>query len=112
MSQVIRLLQELQKGKSLAKADEKMSELINAIRSVGKKGSVTIKLSVRSLNEGSVHVEATVSASIPEVEFPPSIFFTTEENGLSRKDPNQEELKLTIERGGLAQEVKPQTATA
>lgn len=111
MSQTISLLQQLQRGKVLEESDNRLAELIHAIRDHGKSGKLTLEFEFRSLSSGTVSISGRVKCTAPSETQPPSIFFTTELDGLSRNNPEQVEMDLKAVEGGKT-EIHHSTASA
>ena len=57
-------------GAVAEKADDLLMELVNAVREMGRKGSVTVVLEVRPYKGNSLNVEvaASVTAKLPQPE--------------------------------------------
>jgi hypothetical protein len=111
MSQLTKILSEISKGKVLSEADERLGQLIAAIREHGGAGSLQLTLKIRSISGATVQVEGASAVKMPPIIQTPSIFFTTEENTLSRNNPDQAELFRTIP-GGAPEEEKTNAAHA
>lgn len=107
MSQLTKILSEIGKGKVLSEADERLGQLIAAIREHGGAGSLQLTLKIRSLSGATVQVEGASAIKLPPIIQPVSIFFTTEENTLSRNNPDQAELFRTIP-GGVEETKEPE----
>ncbi|SRR5258707_6634401 len=103
MSQLTKILSEISKGKVLAEADERFGQLIAAIREHGGAGTLQLNLKIRSISGETVQVEGASLVKLPPIIQPPSIFFTTEENTLSRNNPDQAELNFRAIPGGAEQ---------
>lgn len=72
------------------KASQLLRDAVEAVKLTGKKGEVTVKLTISPMkgNNAVVALDAQASASIPE-EKQSSIWFTDTEGRLHRNDPNQ-----------------------
>jgi hypothetical protein len=81
-------------GAVAGKADVLLMELVNAVREMGRKGSVTVVLEVRPYKGNSLNVEvaASVTAKLPQPEAPAGLFFVTEDGALTRDDPRYDRL--------------------
>jgi hypothetical protein len=94
----ISMLLEMRSGKVAADISEKLNELVDAIRDVGKGGSITVKLDIKpkriDMHEGvkDVEVDYKVALSKPERHRGSSIFYLTNEGALTRTDPAQTEM--------------------
>ena len=98
-----RMLHEIRNGDAVNEASMKLQKLISAVRDTGRGGKITVSLEIepaaRGVQEGGVsqifmHDEITVK--IPEKPKKAAFFFTTEDGGLTRKDPNQIEMDLKV----------------
>lgn len=87
-------LKEIRGGETLAELHHAINALVGAVRSVGKTGTLTLKLNV-ALAQGStatvvVTDDLTVKEPKPDREI--TILFADEANRLSRRDPRQPKL--------------------
>jgi NAD(P)H-hydrate repair Nnr-like enzyme with NAD(P)H-hydrate epimerase domain len=94
----------LNRGKTVIDASRELQEVINAIISTNKKGSITIKLDISpsGWKEGTgranqVDIDPEITSKIPRHNQGKSIFFVTDDNKLTRDDPEQEALFNTGE---------------
>ena len=94
----LRVLGDLRGGLVATDAGQKMEEVINAIRSAGTGGEVTIKLKFKPV--GSQNKEIHVSAQVthkkpnnPDIE-ERTTFFADDKGQLHRDDPAQSKLPL------------------
>jgi hypothetical protein len=60
----------------------------------GKAGKLTLSLAIKPAAKRSdmVLIAASIGKKLPEPDRPESLFYATEDGGLSRHDPNQPEL--------------------
>lgn len=112
MSQLTKVLSDIARGKVLGEADDRLAQLISAIREHGGAGSLQITLKIRAISDGTVQVEGASAVKLPTFVQPASIFFTTEENTLSRSNPSQGELPLRAIEGGAPVNNQKAEATA
>lgn len=76
---------------------EKMAELVKAVRDTGKKGEITLKITVAMMatgNEDMVKLSPVVSAKIPELDSPVTIMYSTADGDLLREDPDKRQTEL------------------
>jgi len=85
------ILPVLSKGEVLATINQKLGDVVGAAKATQKKGSVTVTITVDP-SGGQATVGAEVKSKVPEHTIPSSIFFTTDNGGLLRRNPNQPEL--------------------
>lgn len=79
-----------------SKLNERLADLVHAVTDTGKKGTLTLTLTVAPF-EGSTDtlvVSDRVRTQRPEIETKPSILFPTPDGGLTKQDPTQPELEL------------------
>ena len=100
----ISVLGQLGRRALVGELDENLAELVRQVRSAGKAGTLTLKLTVKPRNGDVTEVDITeaVTLSAPQPARKPSIFFTSEEGTLSRTDPNQADLPFEAHDGGKA----------
>lgn len=97
-------LREQRRGGLHDEVTRKLHELVCAVMDHRKAGSLTIKITIKPGDRSAEHVEVAdqVTLNAPEADRPSSIFFTTPEGNLSRRDPRQGDLEehLRAMRGG------------
>lgn len=100
------MLMDMRSGKVAVEVSQKLNRLIRAIMETGKPGklSLTLAITPKELNmqRGVSQVEVSHKCSIvePEMSIGPSLFYTTHDAGLSRKDPDQMEMDYEEVRNG------------
>lgn len=85
------------KGSVNDEATEKLADLVKAVRTTGKKGSLTLKIEVSMLDKASedaMRLVGSVTAKLPELENPSTVMFSTHDGDLLRDDPEQMALNL------------------
>lgn len=94
------------KGALLHELSAKLAEVVQSVRDTGKKGSLTLVLSVErvSESEGTVLLVDDVKAKIPQAPRPTSMFFVADDGTLTRTNPRQYEMELKAVEGGQAPE--------
>jgi hypothetical protein len=112
MSNLALVIAEVSQGKIKREAEDFLQKLVQAIDKHGGSGHITIKLTVKKLNEGSVQVTGDVNAKMPKPILLPSIFFATEDFALVRTDPRQAELPIRMMEGGKPEPQTQQQAGA
>jgi len=75
-------------------AGAKFSELINAVASHQKAGTLTLKIAVKPSTAGAMAVKADVSITKPKGLPPESLLWATPEGNLIGEDPRQTKLDL------------------
>lgn len=86
----VRTIAAMERGDLLPALDEELSELVGAIKKVGKAGTLTLTIGIKPEGSGElVTTAAKVSVKAPKEARQPTLFFTTDGDGLSRHDPRQ-----------------------
>lgn len=75
-------------------AGSKFSELINAVASHQKAGTLTLKIAIKPSTAGAIAVKADVSITKPKGLPPESLLWATPEGNLIGEDPRQTKLDL------------------
>lgn len=87
----------LNKGATVAELNEKLSEVVAAVRATAKAGSITLTLKLTPGSKGNadmVFIEPDIKTRIPTEPKGSTLFFTTEDNKLSRYNDKQRELEF------------------
>lgn len=88
----LEFLQSFRRGELLAEADELLSELMEAIGKTGQKGEITLKLPFKPNDAGQIECVPVFSVKKPRRPMSTGIYFVSDENGLTRRDPAQNDL--------------------
>lgn len=91
-------------------AGEIFSDLIKAICTNNKAGTLTLKVDVKPSTAGALAVKATVSVKKPKGLPPESLLWPTPEGNLAADDPRQTKLDLKPVAAEPARELKTVTA--
>jgi len=94
---IMETLREIRHGAMLDEAAEKLSEVVRRVFESGKAAQFRITLIVKPASRGSVRtviLEDQISMKMPEPDREVTIFFPTQDGGLSRSDPAQLPLGL------------------
>jgi len=91
------LLHDLKRGKVLRELNEALPSCVQAVRKFGKPGVLTLTLKIAPA-KGSDATQVTVTAAT-QVKAPTAIphsgiYFTTEEGGVQKNDPDQSEMQF------------------
>lgn len=92
----VEFLQEQRKGALHHELSDALQTVINAVRETGKKGRVTITVSVSPSAKGTgmVIVSDDVRVVAPAGDRGASLYYVDTDGNLSRNDPNQQNLPL------------------
>lgn len=84
-------LQKHRSGGLLAEASAKLAELTAAVHATGKRGRMTIEISVVPASAGDqcITLHDNVTTRLPKKPAPASLWFTTPEGELLKENPNQ-----------------------
>lgn len=91
-------LREQAKGATHEELSEAMHELVNAVVETGKKGTLTLQITVDHVKKAEAHVLQVTDRVVlkaPEHDRQVSVFFSNDGN-LQRKDPTAPELGLGL----------------
>lgn len=89
---LLETLMEIRQGDLLEELGEKLGELVGAVRATGKMGEIKLSLKVKPAAKGVLALIDDLKVKLPEVAREATIFYPTEDNGLSRFDPEQMKL--------------------
>lgn len=86
-------LREVRGGAVLDELAEKLQEVVNAVVSTGKAGSLTLKLHIAPAKaDGAMVLKDEITANVPKIESSGTLLFVTPEGNLQRKHPKQDDL--------------------
>ncbi len=87
---------ELSGGRTHTELSEQLHDLIAAVRDTGKKGSLTLTITVsrmKNASENTLTVTDDVKAKLPAHDRNVSVFYADADGNLTRRDPNQLEFE-------------------
>ena len=98
MSLFNKTVAEMANGKTLAELDAALQQVTLAVRATGKKGKLTLEIEMKPFEAESdmVTLKDNIKVSLPTVDRPRAILYTTDDGTLQRHDPKQPELKLEV----------------
>lgn len=88
------ILKMLSGGSVDGEAGEKMAELVSAVDSTGKGGTLTIKITVKKTSKYAMSVLADIKMTKPQDAPDSTLMFPTPEGNLLLNDPRQQSLEL------------------
>ena len=111
-NQFLATLQKHRSGGMLADASQKLAELTAAVHATGKRGKLTIQLSVvpASAGESCITLHDVIEAKIPRQPAPASLWFTTSDGELLKENPAQAEMGPVVV--GAESQNRPANAVA
>ena len=92
----LQMLKELHNGAFDADAAAKLKEVVGAVRATGKTGKLTLTITVKPATKGDSNALVlgdAMKVTLPQLSAGETVFFATNEDALSRRDPRQPELK-------------------
>ena len=93
----VAVLNQLHRGSAVADASDALAEVVRAVRENGKKGKLSLTITVVPLSKGdAVDLVCEVTTKTPKPNKGSSLFFVADDGTLLRNDPRQGELKLTV----------------
>lgn len=96
-TQFSKTLSQLNRGELDDELTDVISEVIKAVRSTRKQGSVTLNLKISMLNtrtENQIKITPAISCKVPELDREESIVFSTADGDVLFDDPNQIKIDL------------------
>ena len=78
-------------------ASDKLAELVAAVDTTGKSGSIDLKVKVKKATRGgAMHITGTIKLNKPAEEPMEAMLFSTPEGNLVADDPHQQKLDLKV----------------
>ncbi len=93
MSHFLAAIGQVDGGAAVEVANEQLTEVLEAVRRTGKKGSVSVELVIVP-NGAGFAVTTKVRAKAPDVDFGKSFFYTDADGRLTRTPPREESANL------------------
>jgi hypothetical protein len=90
------------RGSAEHEASVAINEVVAAIRETKRKGKVTLEVAMEPV-KGDVNrlsIEVKVTAKVPKPSPASDVFYSTEEGGLQKTDPNQMEFSPAFAKAG------------
>lgn len=100
---MLSLLQTHRRGEILTEANAALPEVIDAIRTYGGKGKLTLTLTFKLEKGDQISLTPDLKTEKPRKPMSTGIFYATDDGALTRRDPNQGnwvEDELAARRGG------------
>lgn len=101
------VLQEHRKGRLVAELGEQLNALVEAVTTIGKGGTLTLKLNVKPATKASDMVLVTdeIKVDLPKPDAEASLFYVDGDANLTRHNPTQPDLPLReVGKAGVAGE--------
>ena len=94
----LEFIQSFRRGELLETGDHKLTELVAAIRETGGSGSLTFKASFKTNKAGQIEVVPEITIKKPSRSMGTGIYFASDSDRLTRRDPNQMDFEDELER--------------
>ncbi len=91
---ILQTISSLHAGLLADEANDKLQDLVKAVDTTGKAGTLTITLSVRKATAGALAVKGKVAAKLPAEPDLEALLFPTPEGNLLTEDPRQQKLDI------------------
>lgn len=96
--------------------DDALRSATKSAADAGAKAKVSLELTVLPNGEGAggtplFKLDAKIKVGLPQPPRLPSVFFADDDGNLTRRNPKQEEMKLTLTPGGLVETPVGSTST-
>jgi len=91
---ILQTISRLHAGLLVDDANERLQELVKAVDTTGKAGTLTITLSVRKATQGALAIKGKVAAKLPAEPDLEALMFPTPEGNLLTEDPRQQKLDI------------------
>jgi hypothetical protein len=101
----------LNKGATVAELNDKLAEVVAAVRATAKSGAISLTLKISPGSKGNadmVFIEPDIKIKTPTEPKGSTLFFTTEDNRLTRYNDRQRELPFEATEVRVI-EMKPET---
>ena len=94
----LEFIQSFRRGELLETGDQKLTELVAAIRETGGSGSLTFKASFKTNKAGQIEVVPDITIKKPSRSIGTGIYFASDSDRLTKRDPNQMDFEDELER--------------
>lgn len=88
------IIDQMSAGMARNRLEEALAEVIEAVKETGKKGEVTLKISLKMNDALTVTASPVVKTTLPTSDLGATTFYVDGQNKLSRRDPRQRDLPL------------------
>lgn len=86
---LLQLLQVHRRGALLELAEERLSEVLDAMNTFGGDGEITIKIPLKRNKSGQIEALPKVTSKKPEKQLGTGLYYITDDGKLSQRDPEQ-----------------------
>ena len=96
MNNALQTLGQLRRGLFIEDLDVELAALVDAVRSTGRKGSITLKLEIGMASKGddmALKITDAIKVSAPQPERGDTIMYATADGRMSRRDPRQMDIE-------------------
>lgn len=96
----IDVLGALRRGAFKKSFQDELRQLVDAVRSTGKKGTITVTLTVESVgvadDDMSLSIGDKIAVKLPQPSTGSTLMYVTANGDLSRRDPRQHDLEESL----------------
>lgn len=90
-------IQSFRRGELIHEADALLTELVEAVRDTGSKGTLTVKIPLEMNKAGQIECVPQLELKKPRRPMGTGIYFASEEGRLTRRDPAQLDMMDELE---------------
>jgi len=104
MRSFVDMLIQYRQGRAVDLLTRDLAECVRAVDETGKAAELSIKIKVEPEKGGGAQKDLTITrkATLPRQDIPKAVFFSDDEGGLHRSDPNQSEMFSDVPAKGRA----------
>lgn len=82
-------LMKVREGGAVEELRQAVEDCTRAVNVTGKPGKVTLTMEIKPNGNTAVFVKDTIAAKLPEPNKEDTLFYVTDDGGLSRRNPSQ-----------------------
>jgi len=86
-------VQSFRRGALVSEADDRLSELVEALHEFGGKGKLQITLTAQVNKAGQIEISPAITISKPTKSIGQGIYWASDDNRLTRRDPDQADIE-------------------
>lgn len=86
---IAEFLMSVREGGAIEELRATLEEATQAVLCTGKAGKVSLNISIKPNGTSKVFIKDDVKATIPKADSEETLYFVTDDGGLSRRDPRQ-----------------------
>lgn len=94
----LQFLQTFRRGELIDDCNQKLNELMEALSTSDKGGSLTLKFDFKHNKAGQLEITPNATIKKPIKNVPPGVYFISDDTRLTRRDPRQMDIEDEIDR--------------